>query len=69
MGGPHFVPKAGRKKRQGAADATGPAPGARMEPSVQETAASAQQYSEYDSSQSPDEFNDSEDEEDVLHEA
>jgi hypothetical protein len=66
--GPHFVPKAGRKKRQGAADPTGPAPDAGTEPSVQETAASAQEYSEYDSSQCPDEFIDSDDEEDVLNE-
>jgi hypothetical protein len=67
--GPHFVPKAGRKKRQGVADPTGPAPDAGTEPSVQETAASAQEYSECDSSQCPDEFIDSEDEEDVLNEA
>ena len=69
--GPHFVPKAGRKKRQGVADPTGPAPDAGTEPSVQEcsgTAASAQEYSEYNSSQCPDEFIDSDDEEDVLNE-
>ena len=39
-----------------------------MEPSVRETAASVQEYSEYNSSQCPDEFIDSDDEEDVLNE-
>ena len=68
MGGPHFVPKAGRKKRQGAADPTGPAPDAGTEPSVQETTACDEEYSEHDSSQCPDEFIDSDDEEDVLNE-
>ena len=61
--GPHFVPKAGRKKRQGAADPTGPAPDAGTEPSVQETTACDEEYTEHDSSQCPDEFIDSEDEE------
>ena len=71
-GGPHFVPRPGRKQRQGVADPTGPAPDAGTEPSVQEcsgTAASAQEYPEYDSSQCPDEFIDSEDEEDELDDA
>ena len=67
VGGPHFVPKAGRKKRQGAADPTGPAPDAGTEPSVRETAASAQEYSEYNSSQCPDEFIDSDDEENNVN--
>jgi hypothetical protein len=69
VGGLQFVPKAGRKKQQGAADATGPARDAGTEPSVWETAASAQEYSEYDSSQCSNEFIDSEDEEDELNEA
>jgi hypothetical protein len=63
--------KEGTKQRQGAADPTGPAPDAGTEPSVQEcsgTAASAQEYSEYNSSQCPDEFIDSDDEEDELDE-
>ena len=63
------MPRPGRKERQGAADPTGPAPDAETEPSVQETAASAQEYSEYDSSQCPDEFSNSEDEEDELDDA
>ena len=61
--------KEGTKERQGAADPTGPARDAGTEPSVQETAASAQEYSEHDSSQCPDEFSDSEDEEDELDDA
>jgi len=68
VGRPLFVPRPGRKQRQGAADPTGPAPDAGTEPSVRETAASAQEYSEYNSSQCPDEFIDSDDEEDVLNE-
>ena len=68
VGGPQFVPRAGRKKQQGADEATGPAPDA-MEESVQETATSSQEYSSYPSSQCPDEFVDSEDEEDEIIEA
>ncbi len=62
MGGPQFVSRDGRKKQQGAEDGTGRAPDGGMEASVQETAASSQQYSEYHSSQCPDEFVASEDE-------
>ena len=40
-----------------------------MEESVQETATSSQEYSSYPSSQCPDEFVDSEDEEDEIIEA
>ncbi len=69
VGGLQFVPKAGRKKQQGAADATGPARDAGTEPSVQETTACDEEYTEHDSSQCPDEFIDSEDEEDELDEA
>jgi len=61
--------KEGTKQRQGAADPTGPAPDAGTDTSVRETAASAQECSEHDSSQCPDEFIDSEDEEDVLNDA
>jgi hypothetical protein len=61
VGAPHFVPRPGRKKRQGAADATGPARNAGTEPSVRETTACDDDCSEYDSSQCPD-FIDSEDE-------
>ena len=66
MGRPLFVPRPGRKQRQGAADVTGPARDAGTEPSVRETTACDEECSEHDSSQCPDEFSDSEDEEDEL---
>lgn len=63
------IPRAGRKKKKPTEDATGRVPDGGREARVQETAASSQQYSEYDSSQCPDEFVDSEDEEDEIIEA
>jgi hypothetical protein len=66
VGGPQFIPRAGRKRKQPAEDGTGRVPDGGMEASVQETVASSQQYSEYGSSQCPDGFVDSEDEEDEL---
>ena len=68
-GGPQFVLRPGRKERQGAADPTGPARDAGTEPSVRETTACDEEYTEHDSSQCPDEFIDSEDDEDELDDA
>jgi len=61
--------KEGTKERQGAADPTGPARDAGTEQSVRETTACDEEYTEHDSSQCPDEFIDSEDEEDELDDA
>jgi len=70
VGGPQFIPKAGRKKKQTAEDATGQIPDAGSEASDDDDeAAASQQYSEYPSSQCPDEFIDAEGEEDEIIEA
>jgi hypothetical protein len=66
VGGPQFIPRAGRKRKQPAEDGTGQVPEGGMDASDQETVASTQQYSEYGSSQCPDGFVDSDDEEDEL---
>ena len=74
-GGPHFVPRPGRKERRSGRERLTQRvrhqtpEQSRVFRSVQETAASAQEYSEYNSSQCPDGFIDSEDEDDELNDA
>ena len=69
MGGPQFIPKAGRKEKQTAEDATGQKPDAGSKASDNGAAEASQQYSEYPSSQCPDEFIDAEGEEDEIIQA
>lgn len=59
-----FIPRAGRKRKQTTQGTDQIDEG--MEQSVEETAASSQQFSEYDSSQCPDEFIDEETPEDMI---
>ena len=60
-----FIPKAGRKKKQTTEEGTDLDP-EDMEESIEETEASSQQFSEYGSSECPDEFIDEETAEDMI---
>ena len=63
MGGPGFIPRAGRKKKQTAEEAP-PRPAPSVDSATSSEHAEDAEYSEYGSSQCTDEFIDAEGEED-----
>ena len=68
VGGPGFIPRAGRKKKQTAEEAP-PRPAPSVDSATSSEHAGDAEYSEYGSSRCPDEFIDAEGEEDKIIEA
>jgi hypothetical protein len=69
VGGPQFIPRAGRNKKQRTGEGALPQPAPSVDSATSSEHGEDAEYSEYGSSQCPDEFIDSEDEGDAFIEA